>query len=826
MWSAMDPLSAASGRPLDRADHAMWDLSLDMLAVVSPAGRFLAVDATWEKTLGYSWAELSARPFINLVHTEDRLATLTSIDVLLEPSPPLARFECRVVCKDGSVKNLTQDWKASADGSEIYILARDITHLKQAEKERNRAARYSRSLIEASLDPLVTISAEGTIMDVNAATENVTGVIRDTLIGSDFSSYFTEPDQARAGYELVFSQGQVTDYPLAIRHTSGSTTNVLYNATVYTDENGDVAGVFAAARDITDLMRAEAALAAEAQLRLGMDNSPIGMCIVSPEGRFIRVNPTLCGILGRTQAELESLHWRDVTHPDDLDSGLGLVRELQQGRRSSFRTRKRYLTPDGSTVWAEVSVGVLPNEDGSVNEFLAQVVDNTEQVRAEQELLILATHDPLTGLANRAALRDEITRALSSSNRSGQLTAVLMIDLDRFKYVNDSLGHTAGDELLRAAADRIASSVRGGDLVARPGGDEFVIVMRQLDDPSEAVRVAWRIVTDLRAPFKTNGAELSATASIGVAIATASSGAEDLLREADTAMYLAKSEGRDRVTLFNEELRVAASYRLTTEAQLRHALREGQLEVRYQPEVDLRTGSLVAVEALLRWHHPDGLIYNAARFIDIAEETGIILDIGDWVIRSVCDQAAIWQSTRPDRKMTVRFNLSTLQVAEDGLLTAIDDALAASGADPRLLCVEITETALLRETATAHANLLGIHERGISIAVDDFGTGFASLAYLREYPVDALKIDRSFVASINSSDQSRRIVNGIIALSVALGISVTAEGVETEQQASTLREVGCPAAQGFLYSPAVPAADIDAFLDATFPTNHAAGTGR
>jgi diguanylate cyclase (GGDEF)-like protein/PAS domain S-box-containing protein len=802
---------------LDRADRAFWDLSLDMLAVASADGVFTAVDTAWERALRLSKKELTSRPFCALVCADDQESVVRSLASLGTPGHDVASFECRVMRSDSGLRHLSLMWKVAGDGAEIYVLGRDVTDLKTVERDRNRAARYSRSLLEASLDPLVTISTAGTIMDVNAATETVTGVRRDTLIGSDFSSYFTEPDQARAGYQLVFSHGQVTDYPLAIRHTSGAVTDVLYNATVYTDENGDVAGVFAAARDITDLKQAEAALAAEAQLRLGMDNSAIGMCIVSEEGRFLRVNPTLCEILDRSAEDLERLSWADVTHPDDVATGAQLVGQLLSRRQASFRTRKRYLAPNGRVIWADVSVGVLPQADGAVREFLVQVVDISERVNAESDLLNLATHDTLTGLANRAALGDEITRALSAASRSGRLTAVLMIDLDRFKNVNDSLGHTIGDELLRAAASRIEASVRAGDLVARPGGDEFVIVMRDLDDPSEAVQVAWRIVTDLRTPFKTTGTELSATASIGVAIARQASGPDDLLREADTAMYLAKREGRDRVTLFNEDLRVAAFFRLATETHLRHALEENQLEVWYQPEVDLTTGSLIAVEALLRWRHPDGELYTADRFIDIAEETGIILDIGEWVIRSACLQAADWQAARPDKPLTVRFNLSTLQVADDGLLDAIDEALSASGADPARLCAEITETALLRETATAHNNLLGIRERGISIAVDDFGTGYASLAYLRDYPVDVLKIDRSFVANITVSDQSRRIVTGIIALSEALGISVTAEGVEHQEQAIMLREVGCPAAQGYLYSKAVPAEQINALLDTAFP---------
>ena len=803
-----------------RYSRSLIEASLDPLVTISADGTIMDVNAATEDATGIGRDTLIGSDFSSYF-TEPDMARAGYQQVFSQGH--VTDYPLAIRHVDGTITdvlyNATVYHDENGNVAGVFAAARDITDLKEAEAEVSRVARYSRSLIEASLDPLVTISADGTIMDVNAATEDATGIGRDTLIGSDFSSYFTEPDMARAGYQQVFSQGHVTDYPLAIRHVDGTITDVLYNATVYHDENGNVAGVFAAARDITDLKEAEAALAAEAQLRLAIDNSAIGICLVARDGRFIRVNATLCTMLGYDPESLLRLSWRDITHPDDIETGRQQVEDLLAGRQRSFRILKRYLAADGRVIWGDLSVAAVPNEDGTVRHMIAQIVDVTDRVTAEEELIHLATHDPLTGLANRAALGDEITRALRSAARSNGFTAVLMLDLDRFKNVNDSLGHTAGDELLVAAARRIEACVRGGDLVARPGGDEFVIVMRELSDPTEAIRAAWRIVVGMRAPFRAHGAELSATASVGVAVASSSSVADDLLREADTAMYLAKSEGRDRVTVFNEDLRVAATFRLSTESLLRRAREKNELVVWYQPEIDLKTGSMIAVEALLRWHHPDGELYTADRFIDIAEETGLILGIGEWVIRTVCAQAAEWATARPDRPLTVRLNLSTLQVAEDGLLWAIDDALAASGVDPQRLCIEITETALLRETPTVHANLTGVRQRGIRVAVDDFGTGYASLAYLREYPVDVLKIDRTFVADLMTSARSRQLITGIVSLSQALGMTVTAEGVEFPEQARALRELGCPAAQGYLYSRAVPPETITSLIDVAFPSD-------
>jgi diguanylate cyclase (GGDEF)-like protein/PAS domain S-box-containing protein len=677
--------------------------------------------------------------------------------------------------------------------------------------------------------------------------------------------------------------------------------------------------------------------AAEEESRLAMDRSAIGMGLVSPQGRFLRVNPALCEWLGRNETELLTLTFGDVIHPDDVAVGVDLLFDLVTGSRSSFRLTERYVTGDGRVIWGDVTVSAIRNDDGSIRNEIAQIVDVTaeqtlqaslqeaqriarlgswtldiatnhvtwseeislmlgldpqvpapdftegdrlftsdswmrirsavshtretgaayelelettrpdgshgwmlvrgeaicdaagaivglrgvaldisERKLATEELQVLSTHDPLTGLANRSALLEEITRAVSAGRRSGRMTAVLMMDLDHFKNVNDTLGHAAGDDLLVAAARRIESIVPAGDLVARLGGDEFAVVMRDLADPDEAVRTADQLVTAFRSRFSIGAAEPYAMASIGVAIATESGDAGDLVRDADTAMYAAKSEGRNRVSVFNEDLRAIVNSRQAIENDLRRALERDQLALWYQPEVDLATGSVVAVEALLRWHHPDGSVWTADRFIDVAEDTGLIRDIGDWVLQQACAQAADWTLARPDSPLTVRFNLSTLQLTEAGLLPTLDGALTASGLDPARLCIEITETALLRQTSTAAANLEGIHGRGIGIAIDDFGTGYASLTYLSQYPVDVLKIDRSFVTHLTTDEHDRRLVAGIIGLAEVVNVNVTAEGVERADQAALLREMGCPSAQGWLYSKAVPAEDVTPLLDHTY----------
>ncbi|MBK9739251.1 MAG: diguanylate cyclase [Actinobacteria bacterium] len=345
---------------------------------------------------------------------------------------------------------------------------------------------------------------------------------------------------------------------------------------------------------------------AEEQFRFFMDWSGVAGCTVSAEGRFLRVNRALCELLGSSEDELLGATLQSVTHPDDVGVLVALVGDLVAGERSSFRTLSRYLASDGRVVWGDLSVAAALNSDGTIAFQIAQILDVTERVDHEAALAAMATHDSLTGLANRAAILDEAARALSAQTRTGRSTAVLVVDLDHFKNVNDQLGHTAGDELLQAAATRIESITRAGDVAARPGGDEFVIVMRDLDTAADAVRAAWRLVEAFRHPFVVAGREFYATASIGIAIAADTTGvgfalkAGDLLREADSAMYAAKAEGRDRVSVYNEELREIVSARLAIESDLRHALERGQLAVWYQPEVELATGAVIAVEALLR----------------------------------------------------------------------------------------------------------------------------------------------------------------------------------------------------------------------------------
>jgi diguanylate cyclase (GGDEF)-like protein/PAS domain S-box-containing protein len=701
----------------------------------------------------------------------------------------------------------------TSDGEQVS--APDLRHAQDApvvESEFRLAMEYSATAMCLS-------SPRGTFMHVNTALCEMLGRSSAELRSARWQD-LTHPDDITYDLQQLaeLAAGRIDRYRFTKRylHADGRIVWGDLSVGVIRDDSGRPRYYVSQIVDMTARIEAEAALAArERLLRVVLDNAADAMIRFDSDLRVEYVNRRIVEISGIAFDDWIGKTFREVGYPVDIadlwDTHHRHVFETGEPTRYEFEIENA----EGPRFY-ETRAAPEVGPDGTITHIVTTSRDITDQKASERELLQLANHDPLTGLANRSALKDEIARALAAGSRAGRGTALLMVDLDRFKIVNDSLGHAVGDELLRIAAARLERTVRSSDLVARPGGDEFVIVMRDVEHPSEPLGVAWRIVDSFREAFEVGDSEMYATASVGVTVSSPTSRADDLIREADTALYAAKGEGRDRVSVFNEDLRAGVSNRLQLERELRHALDNDELEVWYQPEIDLATGAVVALEALLRWRHPDGGVRPAGEFIEIAEETGQILDIGDWVLNEACARTAEWADIPGGERLTVRVNVSALQLAESGLLVAVDEAMRSSNVDPARICVEITETALLRETATTRENLTGLRARGIRIAADDFGTGFASLSYLLQYPIDVLKIDRSFVDEITTNDQSRRLVAGIISLADALEITVTAEGVERPEQAAMLRSLSCPGAQGFLYSRAVPPDRVPELLQQRF----------
>jgi diguanylate cyclase (GGDEF)-like protein len=433
--------------------------------------------------------------------------------------------------------------------------------------------------------------------------------------------------------------------------------------------------------------------------------------------------------------------------------------------------------------------------DGRQVGYRGTALDITERKRAEQRIEELATSDALTGLPNRLLLQDRLEHALVNARRKGELLALLFVDLDNFKTINDSLGHPSGDALLKQVASRVASVMRKVDTLARLGGDEFVILLEGLREAEDAGAVAQKVLRALAEPMQVEGRSLSTSCSIGISVFPADGqDSTTLLRNADMAMYSAKDRGRADYQFFSQEMNIRATEKLAIESSLRHALPQRQLELHYQPKFALRGGELTGVEALVRWHHPQRGLLLPGRFIPIAEETGLIVPLGEWVLRAACAQARDWRD-RCGAAVQVSVNLSVLQFTR-GLTAMVEEALRAEGLQPALLELEITESLLMRNVEANVATLRTLSQAGVRIAIDDFGTGYSSLGYLRRFKIDTLKVDQTFVREIESSADDIAIVRAIIALARSLKLRVIAEGVESKGQLDALRELDCDEWQG------------------------------
>jgi diguanylate cyclase (GGDEF)-like protein/PAS domain S-box-containing protein len=554
--------------------------------------------------------------------------------------------------------------------------------------------------------------------------------------------------------------------------------------------------------------RTRALMEAEARFRALAESTSDLVCLHAADGTFQYVSPSVRKILGYEPTELAGAHPGLRVHPDDREQVERYFRAPASGgvNRSSeltYRVRRR----GGSYLWFETTLTPIHDHQGRVLQLQSSSRDITERKRTEEELVRLAFHDELTGLPNRALLLDRIGQALAVSRRSQEPVGVLFIDLDGFKVINDTIGHYAGDATLMAVAERLTGMVRPGDTLARLGSDEFVMLCPGLDGVTGATIVARRILHALNQAFTIYGRTIDLSASIGI---TVSSGEDDPLRvveNADTAMYEAKKAGRNQFSVFDPDERNTALSRLALEFSIRRAVERAELRLHYQPEIDLDTDEVVGFEALVRWQREDGELVPPGDFIPLAEETGLIVPIGRWVFEEACRQIRSWRDTHGvDARVWV--NLSARQLGEPDLVPTIEQAIRDAGIPTGLLCLEITESALMQDAAAATAQLDQLRSLGISLGVDDFGTGYSSLAYLNRFPLDVLKVDRSFVSGLGSDPEAETIVAAIIDLAHALDLVVIAEGVENEQHLEVLRRLGCDQAVGYYFSRPLPAADL------------------
>ncbi len=532
------------------------------------------------------------------------------------------------------------------------------------------------------------------------------------------------------------------------------------------------------------------------------------LIVVSPEGRIEAVNPATCALLGYEEYELAGEPLGKIL----ADHDPALLSQLNTPTADGVRNvEKTYISREGRNIPVLFSASVMRFEDGETQGIVCLAQDITERKRAEETIRHLAYHDHLTGLPNRRLFQDRFIVALAQAQRTNEPMALMSIDLDRFKLVNDTLGHAVGDQLLQEVSSRLSSVVRSGDTLARLGGDEFCLLMPRTERVEDAAKVAEKIKDVLKTPFHVDGQDVHVTASLGISLYPFDGDAEKILVNADAAMYRAKELGRNNCQLYVEVMDTKPLRRLTLENGLHQALEREEFVVHYQPQADIRTGEIVGVEALVRWQHPDKGLVLPQEFIPWAEDAGLIVPLGEWVLRTACTQAKAWQDGGlPPLRVAV--NLSARQFQHSDLLEMVASVFAETGLEPNYLELEITESIAMQNGELTINVLRGLRDLGIRIGIDDFGTGYSSLSNLKNFPIDTLKIDQSFVRDLTTDPNDAAIATTVIAMAHSLNLKVIAEGVETPEQLDFLKERGCHEVQGYLISKALPASALKKLL--------------
>jgi diguanylate cyclase (GGDEF)-like protein/PAS domain S-box-containing protein len=579
----------------------------------------------------------------------------------------------------------------------------------------------------------------------------------------------------------------------------------------FTDSDGRVLGVLGSYTDITERKRSDLALRLQSRA-LDASVNAILITAPSPAGNLIEyVNPAFMRITGYDPAEVIGHDCRVLQRDDRDQEGVALIRQSLAANREVSAVVRNY-RKDGALFWNQLFIAPVPNAEGVITHHIGVINDVTDLIRYQEQLEYQANYDSLTRLPNRNLLRDRLQHALIVAQRHHKGVAVVFIDLDGFKNVNDSLGHSVGDRLLSVVAERLARCTRTSDTVARHGGDEFVIVMT--DTVDEQSLIAWmeRVRASISEPVWLDGTELYVGCSMGASLFPQDGeDAETLMKKADLAMYRAKDMGRNTFQFYQPEMNASAGARLNLERRLRRALRDNEFLLHYQPQVDIVTGQIVGMEALVRWRDPEVGLIPPSSFIPLAEECGLIGPLSEWVLREACRQNRAWQDEGlPPARVSV--NLSARQFQQHDIAKLVTQVLAETGLEPQYLELELTESTIMRNAEEAVTMLNALHALGIGLAIDDFGTGYSSLSYLHRFPLDTLKIDRSFISGASGGESGMEIARTIMPLAKNLRLDVVAEGVETEEQVRELKKLECKYAQGFFFSKPLSRHEAEALL--------------
>lgn len=663
------------------------------------------------------------------------------------------------------------------------------------------------------------VDANWTMVYVSERCHQLTGYTADDIMFSKRISYeqiTLQEDRERVRRDILaeLEHNGTFEIEYRIRRADGCVCWVLERGVGTRNASGELVHLEGYIQDISEQMAAnEAMLEAVRRYSSIFEHATEGIFQTTPDGRYLNANPALARIYGHDSARdlIEYLH--DIRQqlyvlPERREDFLEIMMTRGMVRNFESQVYRR----DGSIIWISENARVVRHSDGSVQFFEGTVVDITERKEYEARLLYQASHDSLTGLPNRAVLQDRIEQAVARARREGNQMAVVFVDLDHFKLINDSLGHHVGDRLLLEVAHRLTDSVRSHDSVVRQGGDEFVLVLTEQHGDNEILSIVSRILDTISQPWMNDGQEYGLSCSIGIScFPQDGENADTLLRCADAAMYKAKSSGRSTYHFYTPELNDAISERLELENNLRHALERNEFRVHYQPRIDTASGRIIGAEALIRWECPGRGLISPDSFIPIAEETGLIVPIGQWILNEACRQNSAWQRAGLP-PISVSVNLSPIQFRHAGLVKAVASALQQANLSPSFLELELTESFVMHDAERINGAMKSLKSLGVDISVDDFGTGYSSLSYLKRFPVNRLKVDKSFVRGIDTDPDDAAIVRAIITLGHSLGLKVVAEGVETHAHLAFLQQQGCDELQGYHFSRPIPAAEMGALL--------------
>ncbi len=696
-------------------------------------------------------------------------------------------------------------------GAHILLLTiQDVTeHILAQEKMRR-----FRTALNSSVDAILLFNPDDMrILDANATASRILGYRYDELLSLSVQDLRLDLDEdavAKGAYAQLQSDGKSMTHECVYLRKDGVHLPVeVYLSSLHSDGRKII---IATVRDITRRVQVSNELdKSEARFRVAFNQAAVGLAHVAPDGRWLMVNQKLCEIAGYTAQELLQMTYHDVTHADDQDGDQELARRMLSGEIAHYTREKRYQRKDGRNIWVNVTSSLIRDEVGKAMYYITVIEDISRRKGVEDALQYLANHDALTSLPNRLLLLNRLSEAIAHAGRLGRYVAVMFVDLDRLKFINDRLGHAAGDEVIVAAGLRLSSNLRDGDFVSRLGGDEFVVVLADLEKVEGVGLAAARLLESMSRPLHILEQEFFSTCSIGISLYPKDGIDEQtLLKNADTAMYRAKEAGGNNFQFYTTEMMsdTGSIDRIMIESALRRAQERGEFVLRYQPKVDIPSGRIIGVEALLRWILPDQSRVSPAEFIPIAEETGLIVPIGEWVLRTACAQNVAWQAAGlPPVRMAV--NLSARQFKQQDLVQMVARVLEETGCSATHLELEITESVVMDRPEAAAEIMRQFSHMGVHLSIDDFGTGYSSLSYLKRFPINTLKIDQSFVKEIPGNTDDAAIVKAVIALAHSLKLKVIAEGVETESQLNFLRNQRCDEMQGYLFSRPVSS---DAFV--------------